>query len=121
MRCRCANLPDAFYLDEGPRGFAESLTREDVGNWSWLGACPKCGALWAVDERDKYQEQIVTRVRDRTEWNEEDTTDVRKQLLLRSRGGVGETECIWAECHDKAVTGVAYCLNHLWKTGARRY
>jgi hypothetical protein len=120
MKCKCAKLPDAFYLDEVPRGFAKGLKREDDGNWIWLVYCPKCGALWAIDKWDKYQEQIVTRVRSQDGWDGVDTTDLRKQLLLKSRGGFTDAECIWAGCHDKAVKGVVYCLDHLWKTGARR-
>ncbi len=120
MKCRCVNLSGAFFLDDGPRGFEKFLTRLDTGNWIWLGACPECGALWAVDEWDKYQEQVVTRVRDRDGWEAKDTTDLRKQLLLRSRGGATEAECNWSDCHGKAVKGVVYCLDHLWETGARR-
>ena len=87
MKCQCTKLPDAFYLDEGPHKFADSLTREDLCAWLWLGVCPKCGAMWSVDEWDKYQEKVVIRVYSREEWNGTDTTDLRKQLLLNSRGG----------------------------------
>ena len=120
MRCRCAKLPDAFYLDEGPHGFEKKLTREDTGNWIWLGSCPKCGTLWAIDEWDKYVPQAATRVEDRNNWDGADTTEKRKQLLLKSRGGLTDEECIWAGCHQKAVKEVVYCLDHLWETGARR-
>ena len=120
MNCKCTKLSDAFYLDEGPHGFAKGLKREDTGNWIWLGSCLNCGALWAIDEWDKYQWQVVTRVQEREGWDKVDTTDLRKQLLLKSRGELTDTECIWAECHGKAVAGVVYCLDHLWETGARR-
>jgi len=120
MKCKCAKLPDAFYLDEGPRGFEKALTRQDTGNWTWLGTCPRCGALWAVDEHDKYQHQAVTRVTSREGCDATDTTELRKQLLLESRGGTTDAECIWVGCHGKAVAGVVYCLEHLWETGARR-
>lgn len=122
IKCRCAKLPDAFYLDEGPRSFSKKLKEEDFGNWMWLGSCPKCGTLWAIDEDecDKYQVQIVTRVKSRENWKEEDTVRLRKQLLLESRGGLTEKECICAGCHKKTVQGVVYCIDHLWETGARR-
>ena len=119
MKCKCTKLADAFYLDEGLRGFEKSLAREDTGNWIWLGSCLKCGALWAVDEWDKCQHQVATRVISREGWEQTDTIELRKQLLLKSRGGTTDAECIWAGCHGKAVAGVVYCLEHLWKTGAR--
>lgn len=120
MKCRCDRLQDAFYADEGPRGFAKGLKTEETGDWIWLGSCPVCGALWAVDEWDKYQDQVVTRVRHRAEWETRDATEMRKQLLLKSRGGLTEGLCIWAGCKGKTVKGVVYCLEHLWQTGARR-
>jgi len=120
MKCQCSDLPDAFYLDEGSRGFAEGLKREISGNWIWLGSCPSCGQLWALDEWDKYQDQVVTRVNNRETWNVADTTNLRKQLLLKSRGGLTDTNCIWAGCTAKAVKGVVFCLDHLWNAGTRR-
>jgi len=120
MRCRCAGLPDAFYLDEGPHGFGEGLVHEDAGNWIWLGSCPECGTLWAVDEWDKYSWPVVTRVEERGDFGRVDTTPKRKQLLLKSRGGLTDQRCTWAGCHQRAVRGVVYCLDHLWETGARR-
>jgi hypothetical protein len=120
MPCLCAKLPDVFYLDEGPRGFGKKLSREETGNWIWLGSCPECGTLWAVDEWDKYQPQVVMRVEDRANWEGTGAAGKRKRLLLTSRGGLTDKECIRAGCHQKAVKGVVYCLDHLWETGARR-
>jgi hypothetical protein len=120
MNCNCTALPDAFYLDEGPDSFAEGLTREERGDWIRLGSCPRCGALWAVDEWERLQDQVVTRVRSREGWAGIDATDARKQLLLESRGGLTDAECAWSGCDGRAVKGVVYCLDHLWETGVRR-
>lgn len=120
MKCQCSNLPNAFFLDEGPSNFEKALTRLEKKNWIWLGVCPNCGALWSIDECDKYQWQVATRVLDKNGWDNADTTDLRKQLLLKSRGGVTESNCNWSGCHGKAVKGVVFCLDHLWKTGTRR-
>ena len=120
MKCQCSELPDVFYLEEGSKGFEEGLQQEDIANWMRLYSCPHCGAMWAVDEWDKYQIQVVHRVSERENWMSQDTTQQRKQLLLKSRGGLSDSECQWAGCHEKQVKGVAYCLEHLWKTGARK-
>lgn len=120
MKCKCSNLPDAFYLDEGPRGFQKSLHEDNAQNWMRLCSCPKCGALWAIDEWDKYQDQVVTRVKDGSNWATDQSTMARKQLLLQSRGDTTDETCIWSGCSGKRVKGVVYCLEHLWNTGARR-
>jgi hypothetical protein len=120
MRCKCSKLPDAFYLEDAPRGFERNLVREATGDWMWLGLCPNCQSLWAIDEWDKYIPQVVSRVDNRDNWDKSVTAEKRKQLLLESRGGFSNKECVWVDCHEKAVKGVAFCLNHLWKTGARK-
>jgi len=92
----------------------------DMADWMRLFQCPDCGTLWAVDEWEKYSPQIVTRVKSREAWSQSDTIPKRKALLLESRGGLTDVKCIWAGCTGKRVNGVVYCLEHLWKTGARK-
>jgi hypothetical protein len=120
MKCQCQSLADVFYIEDAPEGFEKNLIKKETGNWVWLGACPQCSNLWKIDAWDKYQQQFVERVQDEDNWERQDTTEQRKQLLLKSRGGLTEEECIWAGCHQKRVEGVAYCLDHLWDTGARK-
>ncbi len=120
MSCRCSNLPSAFYAEEAPRGFLDSLVERAVSQkWKRLGACPACKALWAVDEHDKYQEQVITRVFEPSRWDE-DSEEERKSLLLRSRGGTSAEKCVWSGCEKKRVRGVVMCIDHLYATGARK-
>lgn len=120
MKCKCKELPEVFYLEEGPKGFEKHLHQEEMENWKRLYSCPSCGTLWAVDEWDKYTWQVVSRVKERAKWAEEERIEEKKQLLLHSRGGETEDECMWMGCKGKAVKGVAYCIDHLWNTGARK-
>jgi hypothetical protein len=120
IKCKCTNLPDTFYLEEGPKNFIKELHQEEMANWMRLYSCIHCGVMWAIDEWDKYQVQVVRRVEDIKSWADQDTTKQRKLLLLQSRGGLTEYECIYAGCHEKQVKGVFYCIEHLWKTGARK-
>lgn len=120
MSCRCFSLPLAFFAEEAPRGFVDSLVEKAVSqNWKRLRACPVCGALWAVDEWDKYHDQVVTRVSDMSRWDA-DSEEERKGLLLRSRGGTSDEKCVWSGCKKKRVRGVAMCIDHLYATGARK-
>ncbi len=120
MSCRCINLPSMFYAEEAPAGFLQALKERAVSQkWKRLCACPDCGTLWAVDEWDKYHHQVVTRVSDPSKWDE-DSEEGRKELLLRSRGGVTDEKCVWLGCEKKRVQGVAMCIDHLYATGARK-
>lgn len=120
MSCRCISLPSMFFTEEAPDGFLPSLTERAVSQkWKLLYACPNCGTLWAVDEFDKYQHQVVTRVSDPSKWDE-DSEEGRKGLLLRSRGGTSDEKCVWSDCEKKRVRGVALCIDHLYATGARK-
>lgn len=121
MTCVCEKLPDCFYLEEAPKGFEASLAHKEtsVPNWRDLMACRECRTLWAIDEWEKYHPQVVSRVRDPGNWaacSEEN----RKALLLRSRGGTTDEKCAWLGCEKKRVRGVAFCIDHLYATGARK-
>lgn len=120
MKCKCQKLADLFYIDQGPRGFEKKLKEVDAKNWMRLCECPSCGQLWAIDEWDKYSWQVVSRVSDQTNWADSERVNERKELLLKERGGTTDDECQWAGCEGKRVKGVAYCLEHLWNTGATR-
>ena len=84
-------------------------------------AMPDLRRAFSLDVWDKYQPQVVVRVHDVDRW-ETETDDVatRKALLLRARGGHQDGTCGWADCTQPKVRGVAYCVDHLWSTGARR-
>lgn len=120
MRCQCSKAADAFYLEEAPKGFKDSLVQQDMKNWMRLVRCSECGASWAIDELDKYQWQAAFRVRTGEDWAGVGREPQRKQLLLNSRGGTTAERCIWAGCPNDRVTGVAYCVDHLYATGARK-
>jgi hypothetical protein len=119
--CNCDGLAGSFYLDEAPVGWLEGLQQMATGNWKMLSRCPGCGRTFSVDAWDKFHDQVVVRVSDRSNWEEQgDSVEVRKSLLLRSRGGLDRGACICLNCLSPRVQGVVYCLDHLWETGARR-
>jgi hypothetical protein len=120
MRCQRASVPEASYLEEVPRGFKDHLVQLDMKNWMRLFRCSECGASWVIDEWDRYQWQVVFRVATGEDWAAVDRETQRKQLLLKSRGGNASESCIWVGCSNPRVQGVAYCLDHLYATGARK-
>jgi hypothetical protein len=117
--CHCAKLPDVYYVDDWPEAAGDRRTQIDEREWESLVSCNACGMLWAVDVWDKYQDQVAAKVLDKETWSVASETR-RKNLLLKSRGGVGDGTCLWANCDKPRVKNVVYCIDHLWGTGARK-
>ncbi len=109
-----------FYLDEGPKGFQEGLKELDAENWMTLFECPTCKALWVIDAWDKYSWQVASRIKNKDDWQMPIPVEKRKELLIKSRGGTTDEECIWKNCNNNRVKGVVYCIDHLYKTGATK-
>jgi hypothetical protein len=108
-------------LDEAPDGWLDGLVKDVTANWKTLQHCTECRRSFSIDVWEKYQHQVVALIDDPSQWEAEaDSVGRRKELLLRSRGGAGDGECGWASCHGIRVRGVAYCIDHLWESGARR-
>jgi hypothetical protein len=118
--CQCATLPEVIYLESKPSGFESALVELSVGNWVKLFCCSECKQLWRIDEWDKYQTQFAAKVPDIETWRSYDIVPFQKQLLLQSRGGLSDNICNWARCGKPAVKGVAFCIDHLFDTGARK-
>jgi hypothetical protein len=119
--CECDRLPETFYLDEAPVGWLGGLVEDVTGNWKTLQHCPACRRSFSIDAWDKLAHQVVARIDEPANWEAEaDSVGRRQELLLRSRGGTVEGECGWARCRGARVRGVAYCVAHLWESGARR-
>lgn len=119
VRCPCADLESVVKVEDHAAFFID-LHPLDVGHWVRLMACGRCGQLWAVDEPDKYLLQLATKipVAGRTIWQERHVAS-EKDFLCRSRGGLTSEPCAWARCGKPCVKGVAFCVDHLYESGAR--
>lgn len=120
MKCNCKQLPDLFDIEDGPKGFAKNLNELAVGDWIKLMQCPECKQYWRVDEWDKYRTQFAIKLKTAESWEQIDTVPMQKAFLLESRGGTTQEECMWSNCPKNRVKGVAYCVDHLYETGARK-
>ena len=123
MICPCENLPDFTYYIPGRslsrklRPITEPVQKE---NWRELVRCKVCGTFWRIDAQDKYQTRFVWRVGVlRPDWASVDFEEKQKALLLDRRGGETAETCAWIRCDRRKVNGVAYCIDHLYATGAR--
>jgi hypothetical protein len=126
MNCFCSKLPQLVKADQlvnaGVNLFVHFDTMQSGGgnNWTNLIRCRHCEQHWRIDVSDKYQIQFAVKIDDINHWQEFDDLPLRKKFLLESRGGLTEEKCIWQGCSNYRVKGVAYCLDHLFQTGARQ-
>ena len=81
-------------LDEhlGIERDSEQLERD---SWFWLVRCRSCGQRWSLDEFEKYQRQFAIKISRREGWRDFDTTPLRREFLVESRGGLTDEPCIW--------------------------
>ena len=119
MTCKCDRLPRLLYLDRFSVPH-ESLFKILLGDWSDLHKCKSCGQLWRIDKPDRLQEGYAFKLDSEDDWEQVEVKQLSKDLLLQSRGGITEQKCIWKGCTGFQVRGVAFCIDHLYETGARR-
>ena len=124
MNCSCEELPVYTYypaergLSRKLRPFVATVAKS---NWRELFRCEFCATHWRIDVEDKFQQRFVWKVgNDREDWATIEFIEEEKKLLLQRRGGETAGECAWIGCVKKKVKGVAYCMDHLYATGARR-
>ncbi len=117
--CFCSGTPSCLYRDEVDGGFRSSLVRIASGDCRELRRCSICGALWSVDELDKYTDSIVARVSGESDW-EVQASAARKKHFLNGLGRTGSARCLQAGCANKEVRGFVLCAEHLWRDDWRR-
>lgn len=120
MKCKCQSLPNFFYLDDFQLPIANQFKLIDGKDWKRLYICTECNTHWVIDEWDKYSFQVAVKIDSSENWNENQFLTERKSLLLTSRNGLGNSKCLWVDCNETQVKGSAYCIDHLWNTGARK-
>jgi hypothetical protein len=118
MTCSCSQLPALLKVQDHSK-FIYLMEQLDMANWMRLFRCKICDQLWAIDEWDKYQSQFAFKMTVLEGWQKVNLTPMRKQHLIESRGGLTEEKCVWSGCNGRRVQGVAYCVDHLYETGAR--
>lgn len=119
MSCCCRQQETIVDVTKDYSGFVSKLGALEFGDWVKLMRCPECGQLWKVDEWDKYQTLYALKVPSNEGWKKIDSTPLIKERMVRNRGGLESSKCMWDQCSLNAVKGSAYCVNHLYDTGAR--
>jgi hypothetical protein len=113
-------MPLVFYYGDVEEDFYKHLVKIDSSGWFELYKCKTSNQYWRIDIWDKGQERFVVKIEVIEDWKVFDASSFIKDLVIKNRGGVTDKECVWANCHNKSVKGVAYCIDHLYESGARR-
>jgi hypothetical protein len=124
MHCSCDELPRYTYY-EASRGLSQKIRPFVVSvaksEWQELFRCEICGIHWRVEIEDRFQQRYAWKVGEfRDDWAGVQFIEEQKALLLQRRGGETTRGCAWIKCERMRVRGVAYCIDHLFDTGARR-
>jgi hypothetical protein len=118
MKCDCRDHPAIRRIDGTLPALFPGFRHVDAAHWRALLRCPTCGQLWAVNEWDKYQIQFAVKIADAEGWTASDEA-LRKEYLAQSRGVNTAAKCMWSGCNKNQLNDSAYCVDHLYATGAR--
>ena len=123
MRCPCPTLPSyAYYrprrnLSRHLRPFIHRVERRGDRE---LCQCDEGGAYWRIDLPTRVTERFAWRLPEfRADWDLVSFEEEEKAMLLASRGGTTGEPCIWALCDKPRLSGVVYCVDHLYEMGVR--
>jgi len=112
---------DYFHANTGTaRARIAELERVAQANWHDLYRSRQDGSLWRVDREDKCQERFIVRIPSLLNWESFDSAPMEKQLLLSTRGGESQEQCLVAGCSSNAIKGSAFCLEHTYERGIRK-
>ena len=117
--CNCQQQSDLVEISNNHSEFKARLSRLEVGNWVLLMSCTDCKQLWKVGEWDKYQNCYAVKIPSRENWEAFDSESLIKELMIKNRGGLTDSECLSSGCSVNQVKGSAYCVNHLYSGGTR--
>lgn len=117
--CNCSEQPTLMDISDCYSDFKSKLNQLDVGNWVFLKQCLGCCQYYKVDEWDKYQPYYAVKIPSQDNWESFDSKSLIKEQMVLNRGGLTNDPCIWAGCNIQQVKGNAYCVEHLYSTGAQ--
>lgn len=114
--CGCAGRADFFepHPDEELPEFLAGLSRVrgELRDVYKLHRCVGCGQLWIVD--DVTRGPLAVRARAESDLDDFDERPYRRALGISRHGGVQDRECLQRGCSERALRGVALCVDHLY-------
>ena len=86
----------------------------DEEQWYQLYQSKVDKSFWRLDKWDKYQEQFFVSLGTPDNWRTFDAKDLQIELLRKIRGASDST-CVWKDCANPALQGLAFCEKHAYE------
>jgi len=118
IMCNCTKQMELVDITSHYKDFQNNLILLDRDNWVKLMECSTCKQLWRIDEWDKHTLYAV-KLPIQSGWESFDSKSLIKEKMVMNHGGLSKNKCIWSGCNNMQLKGIAYCINHLYETGAR--
>lgn len=115
----CKEHPELIDISNDYSAFNHSLDQLDAGDWVLLMQCKLCKQLYKVDVWDKLQTIYAVKIPSKENWKAFKSEHLIKERIIKNRGGLTQSYCVWANCNEKQVKGSALCVNHIYSSGAR--
>jgi hypothetical protein len=117
--CLCQSETNLVEISNNYSDFIAKFVEVALGNWVKLVECPRCGQLWIVDFWDKYQTVYAVKIASKSDWEQFDSKALIKARMIENRGGLTDEKCMWAKCDNRQLKSSAFCVDHLFESGAR--
>ncbi len=117
--CNCKEHPELIDISSNYTTFNQSLDQLDAGDWVLLMQCKLCKQLYKVDVWDKLQTSYAIKIPSKENWKEFEAERLIKERIIKNRGGLLQSDCVWTNCNKKQVKSSAFCVNHIYSSGTR--
>jgi len=119
MQCSCGDRSTLVEISRNYAEFVAGMRCLETGDWVKLLQCPACGQLWRTDEWDRYQALYACKLNSPAGWESTGIEALIKERIIENHGGLDTSSCLAKDCQQRALKGKAYCVDHLYETGAR--
>ena len=86
----------------------------DDKGWFELYQHKQDKTFWRLDKWDKYQTQFFVRLETIDNWENFDDSELRVELLKKTRGIDLTRKCIWNNCENLSLQELVYCEKHAY-------
>lgn len=117
--CPCDGLAELENISEWHAEFCQPYRQLETGEKTQLWQCPECKQLWRVDRQGLNHVSYALKLAQCEGWQDYDASALIKAQIWQNRGGHGDQPCRKNGCREPVVNGSVYCLEHLYRSGAR--
>lgn len=117
--CQCEEAGSLVNITEWHKEFCQRYTLVESAPRHLLYQCPTCMQFWRVDVEGLRNVAYGVALDSDKHWQDYDDSVLIKAHMLKTRGGFAERICRREQCEEQVINGSAYCLEHLYQSGAR--